>query len=110
MSTPKTFSPSIAIPVGVHGTAVFSATGGQIGNLTVTGCVKNVTYNSVGQYTVELQNPPINYNVQVTLGDDSNLVFPLLTPVESYTPSGFNLAVTTITALYDAGLVFILIP
>jgi hypothetical protein len=55
---------------GVHGTAVFSATGGTISGLHVTGCVTGVTYNSTGSYLVALSSCPANYVAAFSGGDN----------------------------------------
>lgn len=99
---------------GVHGTAVFSATGGTISNLHLTGCITAVVYGAqVGQYLVTLTSPPSNYIVNMTLGEPSQAVIAMVDPATSYLSTGFTVQALSLgggIALYDPALVFITVP
>jgi hypothetical protein len=72
----------------IAGTAIFSATGGSIGGLTVSGCITGVTYTSIGIYVVALTSPPANYKVFLTPEDTTNFV---ILQTESQTSTGFGI-------------------
>ena len=96
---------------GVHGTAVFSATGGTITGLHVTGCITGVTYNSTGSYLVAISGCPANYGVQLSGGDSASGIVVQIDPVSSYLSTGLTLQALTLTGgVYDPGLVFIAVP
>ena len=96
---------------GVHGTAVFSATGGSISGLVVTGCVTGVTYVGVGHYHVALSGAPTNYLAQWNFADNHVWTIGLIL-ASTYSGSGFDLYVDTynLSGAYDSALVFITIP
>ena len=60
----------VAMP-GVIGTAVFSATGGTVSSLSVTGVVSNVTRTSLGLFQVHLSPAQSNYAI-TTIATDNN--------------------------------------
>ena len=96
---------------GVHGTAVFSAHGGAISGLVVTGCVTGVTYVGVGHYQVALSGAPTNYLVHFNYADNVQWLLGLI-PATTYSGSGFDQYVRTydLSTLWDPDLVFITIP
>ena len=99
---------------GVHGTAVFSATGATITGLHVTGCVTGVTYGTqTGQYLIALSACPTNYVVQFSAGDGAQEVVGNLNLPSTYLATGFTaqyFSLGGVPALYDPALVFITIP
>lgn len=56
---------------GVRGNAQFSASGGSISNLSVSGCISNVTRTGVGAYTVFLSPNQQNFSVALAASDDA---------------------------------------
>jgi hypothetical protein len=102
---------SVAQGSGVHGTAVFSATGGTISALHVTGCVTGVTYNATGSYLVALSSCPANYAAAFSGGDSASGIAFLIDPVSSYLTTGFTLQVLSLSqSAYDPALIFVTIP
>lgn len=95
---------------GAHGTAVFSATGGSISGLHISGCITGVTYTSTGKYAVATAGCPINYNVMLSAGDDAQVV--VLQSAGAYTSSGFTFLGTQLGTIgrYDPALVWVTIP
>jgi hypothetical protein len=98
---------------GVHGTAVFSATGGSISGLVMTGCITGVTRTATGQFTVSTTSPPANYCIFAWggIGGGVALIWYLF-PTASYTSSGFDLVVANLsnTTNEDPDLMFLMIP
>lgn len=95
---------------GAHGTAVFSATGGSIGGLHVSGCITGVTYTSLGKYAVVTSGCPTNYNVMLSAGDDGEVV--AVQATGSYSSSGFTFLGTQLGTVgrYDPALIWVTIP
>jgi hypothetical protein len=96
---------------GVHGTAVFSATGGTISGLVTTGCITGVTYGgSTGQYLVTVSGCPTNYVVATGVGDTAQVASLQVDPAASYSSTGFTLQGISGNNVYDPALIFITIP
>lgn len=55
---------------GVVGTAIFSASGGTIGNTYYSGCISSVTRSSTGVFVVHLSPSQQNFTVSITPSDD----------------------------------------
>jgi hypothetical protein len=56
---------------GVIGTAQFSASGGSISNLVVSGCIANVTRTGVGAFTVSFSPNQTQFAVSALASDDA---------------------------------------
>lgn len=95
--------------IAILGTAVFSATGGTISGLVLTGNITGVTRTGQGQYAVAISGSPANYIVQMTVGDSAEITTIQIDPVSSYGSSGFTAQGLAQGAIYDPGLVFITI-
>jgi hypothetical protein len=96
---------------GAHGSAQFSATGGTITGLLVTGCVTGATYSAMGIYAITVSGCPSNYGIQLTIGDNSTFTAALVY-AGTYSGTGFTVLVdtATVSGSYDPALVFITIP
>jgi hypothetical protein len=96
---------------GVHGTATFSATGGTISGLHVTGCVTNATRASQGVFTMTISGCPANYLILLTSTVDTAYVICNVVPASQGSTSFQFQTVNQAGALFeDPSAVYVLVP
>lgn len=94
------------------GTAFFNVSGGVISNLSMTGVITSVTRTATGKYAVGLTGvTSANYKVTWGFGDDASIVVTQISPVSSYTTTGFSYQNSNISPIVfaDVAVNFIVI-
>ncbi len=91
----------------VIGTAIFSMTGGAIGNTYYSGCISSVTFVSTGKFTVNLSPSQIHFTV-AAVGSDDNVQQIMMyfsgTPNLNSTLSSFSMITYSGSNLINCGI------